>query len=222
MKKFHIFVEGDADIKFLHDYIEDVFKISLNAKINSKGGIEPKTLQYIQSTNGWTVLKSEAGSTFRDKIKENTSNGITNLVVFDADTKAKGGGFADRQREIEEWKTKYGLNFELFLFPNNRDDGALENLLENIINPQNAPIFDCWQKFEDCLPTKTTCTKKPLTIPAKKSKIYAYMEVLHGETSLEKDKAKDRNRNFKETQHWNLTAEAIEPLKNFLRSHIIE
>ena len=93
--------------------------------------------------------------------------------------------------------------------------------MENIINPQNAPIFDCWQKFEDCLPTKTTCTKNPLTIPAKKSKIYAYMEVLHGETKSEKDKIKDPNRDFKNTQYWDLTAEAIEPLKIFLHNHIM-
>jgi len=220
MKQFHIFVEGDADIKFLYDYIEEIFSISLNAKINRKGGIEPKTLHCIQATNGWTVFKSDAGATFRDKMKENTSNGIINLVVFDADTSKNGGGFADRKQEIDEWKAKYELNFELFLFPNNQDDGELENLLENIINPQNAPVFDCWQKFEDCLPTKTTCTKNPLTIPAKKSKIYAYMEVLLGESNSEKDKAKDPNRDFKKTEHWDLTAKAIEPLKDFLHSHI--
>ena len=219
MKKFHIFVEGDADIKFLHDYIENEFDVSLNAQKNSKGGI--KTLNCMQSTNGWTVLKSEAGNTFREKMRENTSNGINNLVIFDADTSNNEGGFDNRKNEIEAWKTEYSLNFELFLFPNNKDDGALEDLLESIINPQNKPILNCWKNFEDCLQTKTTCTKNPLTIPAKKSKIYAYVEVLHGETLSEKDKVKDPNRDFKNTQHWDLTAKAIEPLKEFLRSHLL-
>jgi hypothetical protein len=105
-------------------------------------------------------------------------------------------------------------------FPNNNTDGALENLLEQIINPRNAPVFDCWQRFEDCLPTKTACTKTPLTIPAKKSKIYAYMEVLHGEKKSEKDKIKDPNRDFKNTAHWDLNATALEPLKEFLHTNL--
>jgi len=33
-----------------------------------------------------------------------------------------------------------------FLLPNNHDTGALEDFLENIINPNNRPIFDCWEK----------------------------------------------------------------------------
>ncbi len=217
MKQFHIFVEGDADIKFLHDYIEVLFDVTLEAQKNSKGKITKS--EYFTKTDGWTKLNGKGGETFHEKMKNNTSNNIVNLVIFDADDQTNNGGFSVRKKEIEKWKTKYGLNFELFLFPNNQEDGELENLLENIINPQNAPVFDCWQKFEDCLPTKKTCTKNPLTIPAKKSKIYAYMEVLLGET--EKDKAKDPNRNFKKTEHWNLTTSAIEPLKNFLHSHIV-
>ena len=127
-----------------------------------------KTLNCILSTNGWTVLKSEAGNTFREKMRENTSNGIINLVIFDADTLSNEGGFGNRKNEIEAWKTQYSLCFELFLFPDNQNDGELEDLLERIINPQNMPIFDCWNSFENCLTTKRTCTTDTLTIPAKK------------------------------------------------------
>jgi hypothetical protein len=219
MKKFNIFVEGAADRKFLHDYIEASFTTTLSAKKNSEGKITQS--ENITTTGGWKVLATDGGKTFRDKMKENSSNGIINLVVFDADTTSNDGSFSTRKSEIEAWKKTYGLNFELFLFPNNNEDGALENLLEQIINPQNKPVFDCWKKFEDCLPTKTTCTKNPLTIPAKKSKIYAYMEVLHGETKTEKDKIKDPNRNFKDPNHWDLNVVALEPLKQFLQTHLI-
>jgi hypothetical protein len=218
MKKFHIFVEGLADRKFLHDYIESIFGISLNAVKNSDGGI--KKLDNITSTGGWTKLNSKEGETFRDKMKENTQNEIVNLVIFDADTDKNDAGYSIRKQEIENWKTVYGLKFELFLFPNNANDGALENLLEQIINPQNTSIFDCWQRFEDCLPTKNACVKNPLTIPAKKSKIYAYMEVLHGESRTEKDKIKDHNRDFTKSEHWDLNAVALLPLKDFLQQHI--
>jgi len=220
MKQFHIFVEGNADIKFLHDYIESTFAITLKLKENAEGKI---VCENITTTGGWTTLKSnkDKGDSIRDKMKENTLRGITNLIIFDSDTGKTGGGFFARKREIEAWKTTYGLTFELFLFPDNKSDGTLEDLLEHIINPQNKPIFDCWKKFEDCLPTQTTCTKNPLTIPAKKSKIYAYMEVLHGEAKSEKDKVKDPNRDYTNPQHWDLTAKALAPLKNFLRIHLI-
>ena len=219
MKKFHIFVEGDADLKFLHDYIEVLINDDLKALKDKKGKIIKS--DYLTTTGGWAKIDGKGGDTFREKMKENTSNNILNLVVFDADSPENEGGFAVRKREIEDWKTRHGLTFELFLFPNNEENGELENLLEGIINPQNATIFCCWENFEECLTTKTTCTKTPLTIPAKKSKIYAYMEVLHGDSNSEKEKIKDPNRDFKNTQHWDLSAQAIGPLKKFLQRHIV-
>jgi hypothetical protein len=216
MNDFYIFVEGDADRKFLHDYIEATFGVTLDAEKNSAGKIIKS--KNIIGTEGCPALICV--DTFREKMKENTQQGIINLVIFDADTPKNGGGVTPRKKAIEEWKAKYGLDFELFLFPNNKDDGALEDLLEQIINFQNKPVFDCWQQFEACLPTKTDCTRNPLTIPAKKSKIYAYLEVLHGETNREKESIKDPNRNFKNPQHWDLNASALHPLKDFLQQHL--
>jgi hypothetical protein len=214
MKAFKIFVEGN-DVRFLHDYIEHLFKTTLKAEKGKYGNI--KTSDKIIKTDGWTVLNSTVnkGENLRRQMKENMDEGGINLIIFDADY-----NFEERKKEIFEWKNKYNLDFELFLFPNNKDAGTLEYLLERIINPHNAPIFDCWEDFEECLKTKTTCAKNPLTIPAKKSKIYAYMETLHGETDSEKEKVKDPNRNFKDTHCWDLDAEALNPLKAFLQQHL--
>jgi len=81
----------------------------------------------------------------------------------------------------------------------------------------NQPIFDCWNEFEQCL---QDCASKKigkvLTIPAKKTKIYAYLEVLLGETKKEKEKIKERERDYTEEQHWNLDSGFLEPLKQFL------
>ena len=217
MKKFNVFVEGLADMKFLHDYIEVEFGVSLGTIKNGKCGVTGKC---INATGGWKALDGKGGDTLRDTMKENTSNGIVNLVIFDADTTTSDGGFSNRKAEIEGWKTKYGLDFELFLFPDNGTDGALEDLLERIINPRNEPVFECWKRFEDCLPTKDTCTKNPLTIPAKKSKIYAYMEVLHGDSNKEKEKIKDHNRDFKNTLHLDLKVAALKPLREFLHGYL--
>jgi hypothetical protein len=214
MKAFKIFVEGN-DVKFLHDYVEYLFKTSLDGEKGKYGNI--KKSDKIIKTDGWTVLNSAVnkGENLRRQMKENMDEGGVNLIIFDADNH-----FEQRQKEILDWKSKYDLDFELFLFPNNKDAGTLEYLLETIINPQNTPIFDCWEDFEACLQTKNTCTNNPLTIPAKKSKIYAYMETLHGETDSEKEKVKDPNRDFKDANCWNLDAETLNPLKNFLQQHL--
>lgn len=69
------------------------------------------------------------------------------------------------------------------------------------------------------IPTKTPPT---LTIPAKKTKIYAYLETLPGKSKTQKKLIKDANRNYENTQHWNLDAKYLEPLKEFLNRHFSE
>jgi hypothetical protein len=61
---------------------------------------------------------------------------------------------------------------------------------------------------------------KELTIPAKKTKIYAYLEVLLGVTKKEKEKIKERERDYKNKGHWNLDSDFLIPLKEFLLKHI--
>ncbi|MDR3341410.1 MAG: hypothetical protein LBT14_01245 [Treponema sp.] len=55
-----------------------------------------------------------------------------------------------------------------------------------------------------------------------KTKIYAYLEVLLGETKKEKEKIKERERDYKNNEHWNLDSEFLVPLKNFLMKNIQE
>lgn len=50
----------------------------------------------------------------------------------------------------------------------------------------------------------------------KKTKIYAYLETLLGTTRSQKKLIKDANRNYENTQYWNLDAEYLEPLKGFI------
>ena len=150
-------------------------------------------------------------------IRQNTDLGGINLVIFDADEDPDA-----RRSELLAIKEEFGVEFELFLLPNDKDAGALEDLLENIINPNNQPVMDCWKTYEKKLgevriPTKTPPT---LTIPAKKTKIYAYLETLLGKSRTQKKLIKDANRNYENTQHWNLDAEYLEPLKKFLNKNL--
>ncbi len=200
-KDFNIFVEGVADARFFRQYIHHVFgeEVADNRLVILKG---------------WDNLKKEASAV---RMRSMSANGGVNLVIVDADK-----DFQARQAEIAKWQQANEVEFELFLLPNNQDKGALEDLLENIINPNNRPILDCWEDYEKELvkleiPDRTP---PPLTTPAKKTKIYGYLEALLGESKSQKELIKEVNRDYENTLHWNLDAEYLEPLKEFLKRNV--
>lgn len=202
-KDFNIFVEGVADARFFKQYISHVFG-------------EEVADERIVILKGWDNLKTEASAL---RMKSMTANGGVNIVVVDADK-----DFQARIDEIENWRLANDVEFELFVLPNNHDAGALEDLLENIINPNNRPILDCWEDYEKELvkldiPGRTP---PPLTTPAKKTKIYGYLEALLGESNSQKELIKETKRDYEETLHWNLDAEYMKPLKDFLEKFLLE
>lgn len=205
MKRFLIIVEGDADKKFFLDYFHHLFGEQAPKDSIIHSGRDNDT------TGGYTKLKSEEAL---QAMRKNTNQGGVNLVIFDADEDAE-----TRRKELLAIKDEYDVDFKLFLLPNDKDAGALEDLLERIINPNNQPVMDCWQTYEGELEKVRIPTKTPptLTIPAKKTKIYAYLETLLGKSRSQKKLIKDANRNYENTQHWNLDAEYLEPLKEFLK-----
>lgn len=200
-KDVNIFVEGIADARFFKQYIHHLFG-------------EEVADERIVPLKGWNNLKSEASVL---RMRSMSANGGINLVFIDADK-----DFQNRKDEIEKWKQTNNVKFELFLLPNNKDKGALEDLLENIINPNNQPIFGCWEDYEKELvgldiPGRTP---PPLTTPAKKTKIYGYLEALLGETKSQKEMIKEANRDYKNTQHWDLDAGYLAALREFLISKL--
>jgi len=200
-KDVNIFVEGIADARFFKQYIHHLFG-------------EEVADERIVPLKGWNNLKTEASVL---RMRSMSANGGINLVFIDADK-----DFQNRKAEIEKWKQANGVEFELFLLPNNKDKGALEDLLENIINPNNQPIFGCWEDYEKELvrldiPGRTP---PPLTTPAKKTKIYGYLEALLGETKSQKELIKEANRDYKNTQHWDLDAEYLGALKEFMMRNL--
>lgn len=209
MRRFLMIVEGDADKKFFKDYYHHLFQ----EKAPENSIIYPKDSDH--DTGGKDKLKSEETL---QALRQNTNQGGVNLVVFDADSDCEA-----RRKELLAIKQVFGVEFELFLLPNDRDAGALEDLLEQIINPDNQPVMDCWQTYEGELEKVRIPTKTPptLTIPAKKTKIYAYLETLLGKTRSQKKLIKDSYRNYENTQHWNLDAEYLGALKCFLEINLI-
>lgn len=202
MKKvFNIFVEGVADARFFKQYIRHVFG-------------EVIADERIVTLKGWDNLKTEASAA---RMRSMSANEGVNLVIVDADK-----DFLARKDEIAKWQKENEVEFELFILPNNQDTGALEDLLENIINPNNRPIFDCWEDYEEELVKLNIPgrTPPPLTTPAKKTKIYGYLEALLGESKSQKEQIKETKRNYEVALHWNLDAVYLNPLKEFLTKHL--
>lgn len=200
-KDFNIFVEGVADARFFKQYINQVFG-------------EEVADERLVILKGWDNLKTEASAV---RMRSMSANGGVNIVIVDADK-----DFQTRQAEIAEWQQANEVEFELFLLPNNQDKGALEDLLENIINPNNSPIMDCWENYEKELvqldiPGRTP---PPLTTPAKKTKIYGYLEALLGDSKSQKELIKEKNRDYTKRLHWNLDTEYLEPLKEFMMRNL--
>lgn len=201
-KEFNIFVEGVADARFIKQYIGHLYG----------DVVDDERLVILK---GWDNLKTEATAI---RMHSMSANGGVNLVIVDTDK-----DFQIRKDEIAKWQQANKVQFELFLLPNNHDAGTLEDLLENIINPNNRPIFDCWEHYEQEL-VQTDIpgrTPPPLTTPAKKTKIYGYLEALLGETKSQKELIKEANRNYENAQHWNLDAKYLEPLKLFLNDNLL-
>ena len=209
MKRFLIIVEGEADKKFFWDYFHHLFGEQAPKDSIIHSGKD-------SDTGGYTKLKSEE---ILQAMRKNTNQGGVNLVIFDADENPEA-----RRKELLAIKDEFGVEFELFLLPNNKDAGELEDMLEQIINPNNQPVMDCWRTYEGELEKVRIPTKTPptLTIPAKKTKIYAYLETLLGKTRSQKKLIKDANRNYENAQHWNLDVEYLEPLKEFVKCHLYQ
>lgn len=208
-RRFLIIVEGEGDKKFFENYYHHLFHEKAPKDSITHPGKD-------NDSGGYQKLRREDAI---NAMKQNTDFGGINLVIFDADDDIDA-----RRKELLAIKKDFNVEFELFLLPNDKDAGALEDMLEQIINPNNKPVMDCWQTYEDelrkvIIPTKTPPT---LTIPAKKTKIYAYLETLLGKTRTQKKLIKDANRNYENTQHWNLDAEYLEPLKEFILKKVLQ
>ena len=144
-----------------------------------------------------------------------------NLVIFDADFPSTDdtGGYENRSsfilKKIREWGA--GDKTSLFLFPNNKDNGAFENLLEKIVQPEHNCILEYFkeyeQKLESCKDSEGLCK---YNTPDQKARIYAYAVAVKKRSNTENESFKKGNWSFLDSKYWNLESDYIRPLKDFL------
>lgn len=150
--------------------------------------------------------------------KDNAIAGGKNLLIFDADTISNQGGYTVRSNDIFTQKQALGIDFELFLWPNNHDDGDFESLLLQMINPAHQCLLDCFEGFEKCVGGNDPNGIIYKT-PDRKSAIYTYINSFIKSQSEEK-KMKSGYWFFNDPRYWDLNADAGKPLLEFLRNNL--
>ncbi|WP_120897624.1 DUF3226 domain-containing protein [Helicobacter pylori] len=192
-KEILIFVEGPSDKVFLEAYLyflEDIPIKNFKVKdVTGKDNLSTKRLLEIEKY---------------DKT----------LIIFDADK-----DYESNKKEILKVvsKTKQTISEEqIFLFPNNQDDGDLETLLLEIAKYDE--FLKCFEGYLECIKNKEHY--KPIK-NIRKNMLYAYLEVFGLENLTKtdgKDKIKEKHKEeyekLKEVIDFSLNS--LIPLKNFL------
>ncbi len=150
-KEILIFVEGPSDRLFLEVYL-------LYLYFQEKFPIKNFKVQNVDGKNNLSKRLPEIEK--YDKT----------LIIFDADKNYEGN-----KKEILKVvsETQQTISEEqIFLFPNNQDDGDLETLLLEIA--KHEEFINCFESYLDCIKKKEHY--KPIK-DIRKNMLYAYLEV---------------------------------------------
>lgn len=200
MSKVCIFIESDKETTNEGHFVRHI------AELIYAG--DSKEIEIV-GTGGYTNLKK-----FAVQMQRNTDNGIKNLVIFDADF-PKEGGFEKRKAELLSVKAEKGVDFELFLFPNNKDDGTFEHLLEHLATEEHKGLLECFEGYESCIRGRNN----PKYIsPDQKAKMYAYVSTQTDPKDIKMFKKGDWR--FNQTDLWNLDVDYLKPLQDFLSLYL--
>lgn len=156
---------------------------------------------------------------FDNQMKENARKKEHNVVLFDCDHIATGGGLEIRVKGFTQLQKELGIRFDYFLFPNNQDEGAFEDLLIHIVNPKHSGVIDCFSKYEQCMQIRNTQMNDCYEMPNVKAKIYTYITSFK-RSSAAANEVKHGNWDFLNTEYWDLDNEYLNLLKQFLEKYI--
>ncbi|WQT43783.1 hypothetical protein KVC87_01900 [Helicobacter pylori] len=215
-KKILIYTEGKSDRNFLGWYLNflkykdhfDIFDIEGKDKL-----ISDEFLEKI------------------DKILNNKHQTYKQVcIIFDADKKESqesDAGFDNKLEHICKELKEKRIDFpreQIFLFPNNQDDGDLETLLLEIANYKE--FINCFESYLDCIKKKEHY--KPIK-NIRKNMLYAYLEELGLENLYTKKNIFDtegevKNEYKEDYERLKKTikfeSDLLDPLKNFLERSI--
>lgn len=143
------------------------------------------------------------------------------IVLADADTIAKGYGYAKRKEEIDKGMATHAVSFPYFLYPNNQNDGDVEVLMENTARRDlHSTFFDCFEDYEKCVSgAKNERGETKYNVPNLKGKLHTYMAAQKLPQKLCK-RFGSGDWLFDNKDYWNLNADALQPLKEFFTMNL--
>lgn len=145
-------------------------------------------------------------------IKARCAEGGKVVIIFDADSLGNNGGYETRKKEIEEVLGENNAQAELFLFPNNEEDGDFETLLEHLIQKEkHTQMLDCYADYE-------TCLGNDYVHPNLKGKNFTYISAMKMSSSKRR-KLGNGEWMFDNAEYWDLESDYLKPLKAFLQQH---
>ncbi|WQR63687.1 hypothetical protein KVD98_01885 [Helicobacter pylori] len=216
-KKTLIYTEGKSDKNFL-SWCLDVWK--------NEDHFDQAHFDIIYVEGKDKLFSDEFCKRIENILKNKNQEYRQVCIIFDADIKKwnqeSDAGFDNKLKHIREKFKEKGIDFpkeQIFLFPNNQDDGDLETLLLEIA--KHDEFLKCFEGYLECIKSKEHY--KPIK-NIRKTKWYAYLEALGLENltkidifdneSKIKNKHEENYRKLKEMVDFN--SESLIPLKIFL------
>lgn len=219
--KINVFVEGNEDQELVAALLVKLGKVASWQESGKalRGNTVSGNQVNLNATNGWGNLIS--GKLFPE-LRQSVREGVMNLVVYDADRQGpQQGGNAHRRNQLLRVQEANDLFFELFLLPNDAEDGQLEDLLPRLIATVHQQVTDCFSHYENCVRQLQMADGNAYRLPVSKSRIFAYVEALPLTPDEEqKLESKHSIKFFANDDYWNLGADAIKPLRDFLNQYI--
>lgn len=162
----------------------------------------------IDCVNGKDNLHNAA-----NKFISYSEDGDVNLIIFDADSPENNGGYNERKQTLTEELQSYGIKADIFLFPNNKDDGDFESLLESLMRIDKHKTFvDCYSDYEKCLGHEYVA-------PNRKGKLFTYISAMPM-SKTKRGKLGSGEWRFEDEEYWDLSNEYLQPLISFLERHL--
>lgn len=199
----YIYVEGKQD-KIL---IEQLVRFWKTSKID------------IKILDGYTNILKRI-----QEIKSYNDSGNKVLLILDADnsnSSDKNNGIKNKIVFLESFKRENNIEFEYYLFPNNKKDGTIEDFIRDIA--KHKLLFECWDDLWSCVNKKSNEVSIQYSEAGKKSMIYYYIECLFGTSKKEREEMSlyQKNIDFSDDK-WEIEkSETARELKEFLDKNIV-
>lgn len=224
--KVKIFCEGITDQIFIANCIELLFPsvgvaISKHKKDSKKRIVTFGEGGEVIDVGGCTNLSNEV---YLDKMRDNSTEGGVNLVIFDADYTGQNNGNrgidACRQKlknliAGDTVKDKAAVDFNYYIWPNNNSDGEVEDVLLKLIPKDKEPVYNCIESHEICLKSLAI---EEINIPDLKNKLNFYLYTLAQKSDLQ-------SRDYRDSKFWNVdfdTIDNLKLLKGFLEQYMLD